>query len=35
MLSGSTDVMIRLGRNRELSNLCAEKKLHGWQLCLA
>ena len=35
MLSGSTDVMIRLGRYRELSRMCAENELHGWQPCLA
>ncbi len=35
MLSGGTDVMIRLGHYRELSSSCAEKKLHGWQPCLA
>src|ERR1035441_2122165 len=35
MLSVSTDVMIRPWRHGKLSNLCAEKKLHGWQPCLA
>jgi len=35
MLSGSTDIMIRLGRKGELSRYCAESKLHCWQPCLA
>src|SRR5260370_23030856 len=35
MLGVNFDVMIRPGRHGELSSSCAEKKLHGWQSCLA